>query len=74
MHNSSFEKVTSLCAAAEHGHTQIVKCLLAVKGIDVNKGGRYGWNPLHKACIKGYLEIAKVKPKFCSTSQIKESV
>ncbi len=52
---------TCLICAVEGNHMEIVKRLLRIKEIDVNKGSSDGWNPLHCACESGYLEIARVK-------------
>ncbi len=54
---------TCLIAAVRYccHHISIVKRLLRIKEIDVNKVNEYGQNALHCACKEGYLEIAIVK-------------
>ena len=49
--------------ASKEGHIEMVKMLLEVQGIDVNKGGfiKFGTQtPLFSACESGHLEMVKV--------------
>ncbi len=52
--------ITCLIAAVDGNHIEIVKRLLCIKEIDVNKGDEDEMNPLHYACLRGYLKIARV--------------
>ncbi len=61
MPNSKEYGRTCLIAAVYGKHIEIVKRLLRIKEIDVNKGDEDGKNPLHIACGEDYLEIARVK-------------
>ena len=45
--------------ACQNGHTEIVKLLIEVKGIDLNKGAK-GTSPLQKSKQKNHHEIAKL--------------
>lgn len=40
---------TPLLSAADNGHTEIVKLLLGVLGIDLNRANKYGASPLERA-------------------------
>ena len=46
----------ALCIAAQKGHTEVVRLLLEVPGIDVNANDGM---PLVKACEKGRLDITR---------------
>ena len=48
-----------LHAAAEIGHLEVVKHLLAQEGIDVNAARDNGFTPLSVAAYRGYLEVLK---------------
>ncbi len=57
-------RYTCLFAAVDGKHIEIVKHLLSVKEIDVNKRAG-GQTPLQFACERGHLEIARVKSFPC---------
>ncbi len=66
MPNSKEYGRTCLIAAVGGMHIEIVKRLLRIKDIDVNKGDElHGTNPLHMAGQRGNLEIARVKCFSC---------
>ena len=46
--------------AVEAGHTEIVKLLLAVDGVDVNAKNNYGRTALHRAISNDHTEILKL--------------
>ena len=46
--------------ASNNGHTEVVKLLLQVKGIDVNKQDKDGDTALKCASKEGHTEIAKL--------------
>ena len=52
--------VTALIQASYYGHTEIVKKLLATKGILVNKKDNYGSTALIKASHEGHPEIVRL--------------
>ncbi len=56
--------ITPLMSAVCGQDIEMVKRLLSVKEIDVNKGYEDGMTPLHVACKYGYFEIARVKSFF----------
>ncbi len=58
---SDISEPTCLFAAIKGDHIEIVKRLLRIKEIDINKVNKHGSTPLHVACWKGCLEIVKVK-------------
>ena len=47
-----------LARAAENGHAEIVKLLLAMSGIDVNRSDT--WTPLALAACRGHVEVVKL--------------
>ena len=49
-----------LSQAAEKGHSECVKLLLAAPGIDVNKSDDDGQTPLYRAAVCGYSECVKL--------------
>ena len=49
----------SLLWASEGGHTEIVRMLVGMEGVDVNKEA-FGSTPLCSACENGHLEVVKV--------------
>lgn len=50
---------TPLHIAAEKGHTEIARALMAVPGIDVNAKDDLDYTPLHLAAIYKHTELAK---------------
>ena len=48
-----------LVDACQKNDLHTVKFLID-NGIDVNKIEVHGWTPLHLACLKGHLEMAKL--------------
>ncbi len=65
LHPSDIFEKTCLLAAAWHHRLEVVKRLVRVKEIDVNKCDKRGSTPLHYACHeydnRASLEIARVK-------------
>ncbi|MDX5462098.1 MAG: ankyrin repeat domain-containing protein [Wolbachia endosymbiont of Tetragnatha montana] len=54
--NGQIGKLTLLNIAASNGHTEIVKCLVDEKTVDVNQ--KYGcWTPLHSAAWYGHKDV-----------------
>jgi len=51
---------TALLDASKNGHTEVVKVLLTVTGINVNAQNKYGKTALMNASKKGHTEIAKL--------------
>jgi ankyrin repeat protein len=52
---------TPLSIASEEGYTEIVELLLAIPGVDVNKGVEYyNISPLFQASSKGHTEVVKL--------------
>lgn len=51
---------TPLYLAAQNGHTECVRLLLATPGIDVNKANNYGTTPLDTAANNGHTECARL--------------
>jgi hypothetical protein len=51
---------TPLFIAAENGHSEVVKHLLAKEGIEVNKAANNGFTPLHVAARKGHVNIGVI--------------
>ena len=56
----SVKNVTPLIIASIKGLAEIVRLLLDVPGIDVNKGDSDGWTPLHWASYKEHIEILRL--------------
>ena len=50
---------TPFSMACQNGHTPVVKRLLTVSGIDINKGAP-GWSPLHLAQHFKFTEIVQL--------------
>lgn len=57
--DNSYGQDNALHHAAEAGHCDIVRLLLA-KGFDPNVEGYYRENPLHRACDLGYEEVVRL--------------
>jgi len=51
---------TPLFSASSKGHTDIVKVLVSLPGIDINKADKNDVTPLLVACYKGRTDIVKV--------------
>ena len=51
---------TALCCASRGAHLDVVKILVGVEGVDVNKPGDWGLMPLHLACEEGALDVVEV--------------
>lgn len=51
---------TALTASSANGHIEIVNLLLKVKGIDLDKAGLNGYNPLIWASYNNETEIVKI--------------
>jgi ankyrin repeat protein len=52
---------TALFLASQHGHVEVVKCLLQIPTIETNISEEYhNENPLHRAAEEGYTKIAKL--------------
>ncbi len=49
---------TALHWAVEGGHLEIVRLLIQY-GAYAHVVDEYGWNLLHRACIKGHLQVRK---------------
>jgi ankyrin repeat protein len=54
-----YENTTPLYVACQNGHVEIVKELLKVSRIDINKKNKAGEAALTSACAKGYVDIVK---------------
>jgi ankyrin repeat protein len=53
------DAMTPLLWASQEGHLEVVKTLLGVAGVDVNKANSDGATPLHFASYHGHLEVVK---------------
>lgn len=69
MNDVDYNGNTSLHYAAQNGHTEIIKLLLNVEGIDANCSDRKGNTPLHLAAQNGHkdaiiilLDFKGIKP------------
>jgi|GEM_PF-3366218 len=51
---------TPLYYNADHNKAEIVKILLNIKGININKPNKNGYSPLKTAKMRGYSEIVKL--------------
>ena len=51
---------TPLHTACRYGHLNIVKFIVSVSSVDVNRKASDGYTPLHTACHHGQLESAKI--------------
>ena len=52
-----------LTEAAEHGHSEVVKLLLSLEGVDVNDAPNdFGYTALHCACSEGRILVVGVFP------------
>jgi len=52
--------MTALILASDKGHTENVKLLLSVEGIDVNKADNHGNTALILASHRGHTEVVKL--------------
>lgn len=64
---AGFQGNTALHLACEYGRTEIVKSLLALKDIDMNKPNERGETPFNIVCKEGYYDIISL---FLSTQDI----
>src|SRR5690348_373244 len=58
--NAARQGATPLYMAAEYGHVEVVKLLLAVNTIQVNAARQDGATPLFIAADKGHVEVVKL--------------
>ena len=52
--------MTALMWASENDNLEVVKLLLAVPGINVNRTDKYGVTALNEASYSGHSEVVKV--------------
>ena len=57
--NMSDQRITPLCAAAQNGHTECVRTLLAAPGININTVNTSGSTPLLCAAQNGHTECVR---------------
>jgi ankyrin repeat domain-containing protein 17 len=55
---------TPLVAAAEAGHSRVVRLLLK-EGANRNRGGKGGLTALHVACHCGHAKVVKLLAEVC---------
>ena len=51
---------TSLFIASDNGHTDVVRVLVSLPGIDINKADNGGWTPLRAASRSGHTDVVRV--------------